>query len=83
MRGTRGFPKLVESAPVQPPPDRGRLLTADEIAEEIFRSKVSAWWVRKNVAPAKKVVLGHSTVMWYEHDVREWVDSRRGAGTHG
>ena len=59
--------------------DRGRLMTAREIAQDIFRDHKSAEWVRRNLP--NKVVLGHSTVMWYEADVWEFIESRREGGT--
>lgn len=46
------------------------------VRSEIFHDAVSEWWVRRNVAPAKRLRLGHSTVAWYEADVLEWLDSR-------
>lgn len=58
---------------LEPPQDRGRLLTAAQVAAELFNSTVSAAWVRRNVP--QKLVLGHSTVRWYEADVRAWIDS--------
>jgi hypothetical protein len=59
----------------EPPPDRGRLLDAEEIAREIFYGKVSARWVRRHVT-AGKVKLGHVTVMWWEIPVRDWLATR-------
>jgi hypothetical protein len=56
------------------PPNRGRLMTAAQVATEIFNGTVTAGWVRRN---APKVTLGHSTVRFYETDVREWIESRR------
>jgi len=58
-----------------PPVDRGRLLTASQVAEEIFSGTVSAAWVRRRVP--FKVVLGHSTVRWFERDVHSWLIERR------
>lgn len=58
-----------------PPPDRGRLLSAADVATECFSGKVTAQWVRRNVRP--KVRLGHSTCLFYEHDVRRWIDQHR------
>ncbi|UCG88820.1 MAG: hypothetical protein JSW71_09910 [Gemmatimonadota bacterium] len=65
--------RVVES-PVAPPPDRGRLLNAAEVADLI--GGVSAAWVRRNVP--YKVPLGHSTVRWFKDDVLSWLESRRG-----
>jgi len=60
---------------VEPPADRGRLLTAAQVAAELFNGTVSAAWVRRNVP--HKVVLGHSTVRWYAGDVQAWINTLR------
>ena len=57
---------------VSPSLHRGRLLTANEVAELIYRSPE---WVRRNVP--FKITLGHSTVRWYEADILDWIDSQR------
>ncbi len=54
---------------------RGRLLTARQVTTKVFEGSVSAEWVRRNVPG--KITLGHSTVRWYENDVRAWIDSRK------
>lgn len=59
--------------PVEPPPNRGQLLTPAEVAELV--GGVSEAWVRKYVP--HRVALGHRTVRWYEADVRAWLESRR------
>ena len=56
-------------------PDRGPLLTAEQVAALI--GGVSTAWVRR-VVPFK-LHLGQRTVRWYERDVRAWLESRRGA----
>ncbi len=66
--------------PPEPPPDRGRLLTAAQVAAELFGGTVSPAWVRRHVP--HKVMLGHSTVRWFERDVRAWLEGRR-AGAAG
>lgn len=58
---------------------RGRMLRAADVAEEVFSGAVSEWWVRRNVAPTKRIRLGHSTVVWYEGDVRAWLQQRGAA----
>jgi hypothetical protein len=63
--------------PVEAPPDRGDLLDAAGVAALI--PGVSAAWVRRHVP--HKVTLGHSTVRWFEGDVRAWLESRR-TGDH-
>lgn len=63
------------SGPLAPPPDRGRLLTAAQVAAELFNGTVSAAWVRRHVP--HKITLGHSTVRWFELDVRAWLDASR------
>ncbi len=60
---------------VEPPADRGRLLTAAQVAAELFNDTVSAAWVRRNIP--HKVVLGHSTVRWYAADVQAWISTKR------
>jgi hypothetical protein len=52
-------------------PYRGRLLNAKQIAEELFCGHVSPEWVRRNVPG--KITLGHSTVVWYEFDVHDFI----------
>ena len=64
---------------VSAPVPRGRLLFVEDVRREVFNDRVSAWWVRRNVAPAAKIRLGHSTVAWYEEDVWAWVNERKGA----
>lgn len=57
----------------------GRFMRPAAIRKEIFDGLVTEWWIRRNVAPDRKVKLGHSTVGWWESDVREWLKSRQGA----
>lgn len=59
----------------RPPPDRGRLLDARQVASEILNDPKKEAWVRRNVP--KKITLGRSTVRWYEYDVRDWLLSLR------
>ena len=56
---------------------RGRLMRPKAVRTEFFHNQVSEWWVRRNVAPDKRIKLGHSTLMWYEHDVAAWVEQRK------
>jgi predicted DNA-binding transcriptional regulator AlpA len=65
----------VERPAIPVPTHRGRLLTAAQVAELLFSSTVSAAWVRRNVP--HKLVLGHSTVRWYEYDVQAWISKQR------
>lgn len=64
---------LLFPAPGIAPPDRGRLLTAAEVAAIV--GNVSEAWVRRTV-PCK-LRLGHSTVRWYERDLRRWLEDSR------
>ncbi len=57
-----------------------RLMTAQEISNEIFRGHVSPEWVRRNLP--KKIDLGHSTKAWWESDVIEYIESRKDLGFH-
>ncbi len=50
-------------------------MTAEQVAAELLGGTVSPGWVRRHITP--KVVLGHSTVRWYEADVRDWLEARR------
>ena len=59
----------------EPPTHRGRLLTAAQVADLLFSGTVSAVWIRRNVP--HKLVLGHSTVRWFEFDVQAWITSQR------
>ncbi len=61
----------------RPATDRGDLLTPDEVATRLLRGAVSAVWVRRNI-PCK-VRLGRRTVLYYEADVRAWLEQRRSA----
>lgn len=59
--------------------ERGRLLDAKQIAEEVFSGTVSPEWVKRTVAPKRRIRLGHSTLRWYEADVRAWIEGHRQA----
>ena len=63
------------------PIHRGRLLTATQLAAELFAGTVSTAWVRRHVP--HKIVLGHSTVRWYESDVQAWIETRRTCALSG
>ena len=60
--------------PLEAPPDRGRLLTAEQVAD-LIGGGVSTAWVRANVP--HKLTLGRRTVRWYERDVYEFLASLR------
>lgn len=53
------------------------LLSAREIANDIFRGTVSTQWVKRHVAPQAKLRLGHSTVRWWKRSVIEWISQTR------
>ncbi|MCH7875556.1 MAG: hypothetical protein IH965_09695 [Gemmatimonadetes bacterium] len=62
--------------PLRPP--GGRLLTAEKVAAELFGGGVSTSWVRRNVP--HRVKFGdtkQAPVLWYEADVRAWVEKYR------
>jgi hypothetical protein len=65
------------SAPIGPPPPRGRLLSAEQVAMELLHGSVGPAWVRRHVPHG--VRLGHSTVRWFEADVVWWIEARRRA----
>ena len=66
--------------PAAPPPSRGRLMCAEEVAA-LIGGKTSPAWVRRNVP--YKLELGHSTVRWFEADVLAWLEERRRAAISG
>ena len=72
MANSANRTRLSSGPPSGPPPNRGRLMTAQEIAQKIFRGHRSAEWVRRNL-PGKKR-MGHSTVMWWEAEVIKNID---------
>ena len=55
-------------------PERIRLLKAEQVADAVFGGSVTPRWVRLNVPGKRK--YGHRTLLWFEHEVREWVLSR-------
>jgi hypothetical protein len=67
--------RIYPKATLTPPPDRGQLLDAGQVAERFFGGRVKPRWVMEHV-PCK-VRLGHRTVFFYEADVRAWLDQHR------
>ncbi len=61
--------------PVEPPPDRGRLMNAEDIAGKLLGGHVKACWVRRHVPG--KMTMGHRTVFWWEFEVIEWINSTK------
>jgi hypothetical protein len=59
----------------EPPPDRGRFLTAAQVAADVLNGAVSPAWVRRRLP--YKVRLGHSTVGWIEADVKAYLERCR------
>lgn len=56
----------------QAPPHIGRLLTAKEVADEIFRGNVTPRWVKETLK-AGRARLGHNTVFWEEYTVKQFI----------
>jgi predicted DNA-binding transcriptional regulator AlpA len=54
-----------------------RLLSAREIAADLFGGTVSEQWVKRSVAPDRRLRLGHSTLRWWRSDVQAWLAGRR------
>ena len=54
------------------------MLTAQQIASDLYYGQVDAKWVLAHVPNRMK--FGHRTVLWYEHDVQAYIESvRQGA----
>lgn len=68
--------KLVEKSKDVPVP-RGRMVSAQEIATELYHGKVTAKWVLTHVP--NKMKFGHKTVLWYSDDVVAYIESVRAA----
>ena len=54
------------------PPHIGRLMTANEVAEEIFHGHVTARWVKETLK-AGRARLGCRTVFWEEYTVQQYI----------
>lgn len=53
---------------------RGRALTAEQVAAEIFAGAVSPAWVKRYFRPGRDRI-GHRTVVWWEVPARTWRDT--------
>lgn len=69
---------LLRSAPALSTAERGKLLDAAEVASSLFAGKVSKKWVFANVPTHYRHKVGR-LVLYYEGEVRLWVDSLREA----
>lgn len=63
-----------EGDPFAPPPDRGRLMSAEQVASDLMPQGIDARYVRRHVHP--RVTLGRK-VFFYELDVRRWLEAQR------
>jgi len=68
---------MEDSSAGHPLTARGRLLNAGQIAAELFGDPKKERWIRQSLAPEARMYLGHSTVLWWEHDVLDWLKSKR------
>lgn len=59
---------------VRAPVARGRALTAEQVADEIFSGAVTARWVRRYFRPGRDRI-GHRTVIWWENEARRWKET--------
>lgn len=60
------------------PTSLGRLWYDDEICDQFFGSRVTVRWVREHLPRNKGLKIGRGWA-WYEDDILEWINSRRGA----
>ena len=72
---TRPYRVDASIRPLASPVPRGPLMTAKQIASELFGGSVSEKWVRAH-AP-HRVKLSHRPVLWYRNDVLQWIDDKR------
>lgn len=67
---------LVRPVDLEPPPNRGPLLSIDQVVEMFPpQSGINRAFVRRHIFP--RVALSKRTVFWYEADVRLWIDRQR------
>jgi hypothetical protein len=71
-------PRVLELVAPPAAAPRGRLLFVEDVCAEVFRGRKSAWWVRHNLAPEKKLKIGRDCA-WYEQDVYAWLETQKGA----
>ena len=73
-------PPPASVGPPEPPPDKGPLLTAQQILDRYFtvdgKRLTSRKWILAN-APADKMVPISRNHCWHELDVRQWLASRQ------
>lgn len=55
---------------------RGRLLTIHDV-ETVFFGRRSQKWIKKYVAPEKRILIGDMWCIW-ESDLRDYLDAQRG-----
>jgi hypothetical protein len=55
---------------------RGRLLTIHDV-EAVFFGRRTAKWIKKHVAPEKRILVGDLWCIW-ESDLRDYLDAQRG-----
>lgn len=55
---------------------RGRLLTIHDV-EAVFFGRRSQQWIKKHVAPEKRILIGDLWCIW-ESDLRDYLDAQRG-----
>lgn len=58
----------------QAPVGRGRALTAEQVAAEIFGGAVTPAWVKRYFRHGRDRI-GHRTVIWWEVPARAWRDT--------
>lgn len=63
----------------QAPAGRGRALTAEQVADEIFAGAVTPQWVRRYFRPGRDRI-GHRTIVFWEAEVLRWRDSHKLGG---
>lgn len=67
---------LVRAVASLDPSERGQLLNAAEVSATVFGGKVSKKWIFANVPVQYRHKVGR-LVLYYEGEVRAWIESLR------
>jgi hypothetical protein len=75
MKGTALKVSRQAAPPPLPMADRGYLIDKYDVSRLFFNGKRPPRWCAEHVAPKQRKVIG-GRFMWYESDVRAWLDNQ-------